>query len=176
MTRLAGVVWAACLLIGVTSQIASAQDFPMPAAAKGKLLFTGKTHLRNGGPACIGCHQISGIPFPNGGTLGPDLTGAYAKLGPTGTRSALQTLYFKVMTPIYAAHSLIPEEQVDLTAFLEQAGTKPTAGGTTPAIALAALILGGIFVGVTGLVWRGRVRSVRAAMVHRAKRRQGANS
>lgn len=138
------------------------------SAPHGEELFTGRIHLRNQGPACISCHRIAGLPFPNGGTLGPDLTGAYKKLGPQGTQSAMQTLYFKVMTPIYGAHPLFPDEQADLMAYLEQAESRPQSQWDTQIVLLAAVFLGAGFVVITGFVWRDRVRSVRRAMVERA--------
>lgn len=175
MFRSAVIIWAAFVITGLGPGIARAQNNPSAAASRGRRIFTGEMPLQNRGPACVSCHNISGLEFPGGGTLGPDLTGAYRKLGPNGTQSALQTLYFRVMTPIYTAHPLMPDEQIDLTAFLEQAGSRPASPGTTLTILLAAILLGAIFVGLTGLLWRGRVRSVRGTMVARAMRRQGAN-
>ncbi len=105
--------------------------------------------------------------------MGPDLTHAYKKLGPTGMQSAMQTLYFKVMTPIYTAHPLLPGEQTDLMAFLEQAESKPQSQWTTQIVLLAALLLGSVFVALTGFLWRHRVKSVRRALVKSATR-QGA--
>jgi len=174
MSRSVVAVWTACLISGLAPGIARAQTAASIAAQQGRRLFTGKAHLKNGGPACVSCHNIAGLEFPGGGTLGPDLTGAYRKLGPNGTQSALQTLYFRVMTPIYTAHPLMPDEQVNLAAFLEQASSQPAPPGNTGTILIAALILGAIFVGFTGLLWRDRVRSVRGAMVARAMRQQGA--
>ncbi len=177
MPRLADAALAACLISSLASGIAGAQSIPAGApgsSSRGERLFTGYDHFRNGGPACVSCHNIAGLDFPGGGTLGPDLTGAYQKLGPNGAQSALQTLYFRVMTPIYTAHPLMPDEQIDLVAFLEQAGSAASKG-TTGTILLAAIVLGAIFVGFTGLLWRDRVRSVRGAMVARAMRQQGAN-
>lgn len=177
MPRLAEAILAACLISFLASEIAGAQSIPTGArgsSVRGERLFTGLDRFHTGGPACVSCHNIAGLEFPGGGTLGPDLTGAYQKLGPNGTQSALQTLYFRVMTPIYTAHPLMPDEQIDLVAFLEQAGSRPAPQGTTMTILLAATALGAIFVGFTGLLWRNRVRSVRGAMVARAMRQQGA--
>ncbi|SRR5579871_2260671 len=177
MHRLADAVLAACLISFLASEIAGAQSIPTGArglSARGERLFTGLDRFHAGGPACVSCHNIAGLEFPGGGTLGPDLTGAYQKLGPNGTQSALQTLYFRVMTPIYTAHPLMPDEQIDLVAFLEQAGSRPVPQETTVPIILAAIALGAIFMGFTGLLWRNRVRSVRRAMVARAMRQQGA--
>jgi hypothetical protein len=141
--------------------------------SRGKLLFTGVTRLHNGGPACISCHSIAGLSFPNGGTLGPDLTRAYEKLGPRGTQSAMQTLYFRVMTPIYSAHPLDPGEQADLITFLQQAQAKSESQWNTQILLLASLLLSGILVALTGFLWRDRVKSVRQTLVDKASR-QGA--
>jgi len=100
--------------------------------------------------------------------LGPDLTRAYRKLGPRGTQSAMQTLYFQVMTPIYGVHPLVPEEQADLMAFLEQAESRQQSQWSTQIVLLAALLLGAAFVALTGFLWRDRVKSVRRALVQRA--------
>lgn len=176
MPRLADALLAACLISVLGLQMAAAQITPSAATgspAQGERLFTGTTHFRNDGPACVSCHSIAGLPFLDGGTLGPDLTHAYKKLGPTGAQSAMQTLYFKVMTPIYGVRPLFPDEQADLMAYLQQAESRAESQWNTEILLLAALGLGGIFVAITGFVWRDRVRSVRGALVQRATR-QGA--
>jgi len=132
-------------------------------------LFTGKTGFRNRGPACIACHSIAGLPFPNGGALAPDLTEVYKKIGPRGMRAAMQTLFFPVMTPIYSEHPLYPEEQADLVVFIEQAQKRPHTQSRTEVILLIALALAAIFVALTGFFGRHRVRSVRRALIHRAQ-------
>jgi mono/diheme cytochrome c family protein len=142
---------------------------------RGEQLFTGRIHFRNGGPACISCHTISGLSFLGGGTLGPDLTHAYAKLGPRGTEAAMQTLYFGVMTPIYSEHPVVPQEQADLIALLKQSEAIPQTKWSTQILILIAFLLGGVFVALTGFLWRDRVRSVRRALVDKA-RRQGVQS
>jgi mono/diheme cytochrome c family protein len=142
---------------------------------RGEQLFTGEVHFRNRGPACISCHTIAGLSFHDGGTLGPDLTHAYAKLGPRGTEAAMQTLYFGVMTPIYSEHPVVPQEQADLIALLMQSEAKPQTKWSTQILILIALLLGGVFVALTGFLWRDRVRSVRRALVDKA-RRQGVQS
>jgi mono/diheme cytochrome c family protein len=178
MPRLADAPLAACLLSFAALQIAGAQTIPAATGspARGERLFTGLDHFRNGGPPCVSCHSIAGLSFPGGGTLGPDLTHAYKKLGPIGTQSAIQTLYFKVMTQIYGPHPLFADEQADLMAYLEQAGARPQSQWSTPIILVAAVVLGAIFVAGTGFVWRDRVRSVRRTLVERAveRARQGA--
>lgn len=143
------------------------------SSSRGEALFTGRTQFRNRGPACISCHSIGGLSFPNGGTLGPDLTNAYTVLGQPGAQAAIHTLYFGVMTPIYDQHPLMPDEQSDLLAFLRESGTIKQPQWTTQILILVAIVLSGIFLILTAVVWRRRVRSVRGALVDRV-RRQGA--
>lgn len=176
MYRPALAIVAVWLMTGWTPPVAMAQQNSEAiegSDTRGERLFTGVTRLHNGGPACISCHSIAGLPFPNGGTLGPDLTRAYKKLGTRGTQSAMQTLYFRVMTPIYSAHPLAPGEQADLIAFLKQAESKPESQWNTQIVILAPLLLVGVLVALTGFLWRDRVKSVRQTLVDRATR-QGA--
>ncbi|MEB2361741.1 MAG: hypothetical protein HUU41_07880 [Bryobacteraceae bacterium] len=173
--RMLAAALVAVLPTAVWAQQAPSTDPAPTAVQRGAGLFTGKIPLRNQGPACVGCHTIAGLPFPNGGTLGPDLTDAYRKLGPEGTHAAMQTLYFRVMTPVYRAHTLTQNEQADLVAFLADAGSSPAPRWNTQILLLMGLGLAAVFVALTGLVWRDRVRSVRRALVLRATR-QGVRS
>jgi mono/diheme cytochrome c family protein len=143
---------------------------PAGSSSRGESLFIGRTHFLNRGPACISCHSIAGLPFPNGGTLGPELTHTYEKLGPAGTQAALQTLYFPTMIPVYREHQLAPQEQADVVAYFRAtaAEAKPQAQWTTQILILAAFVLGVIFVALTAFFWRKRVLSVRRALVARA--------
>lgn len=138
--------------------------------ARGRDFFTGKSAFQNGGLACIACHSAGGLSFPNGGTLGPDLTQTYSKLGPAGTEAAMQTLYFPTMIPVYRDHQLTPQEQADMVAFFKQtsAGGQAQTARTTQILILAAFVLGIIFVALTAFFWRKRVLSVRRALVERA--------
>lgn len=169
-------------LLPVTALAQQSQQQAAPggilgSAARGESLFTGRAAFRNGGPACISCHSIAGLTFPNGGTLGPDLTQTYTKLGPAGTRAAMQTLYFPTMIPVYRDHQLVSQEQADLVMFFKQttAETKPQSAWTTQILMLAAFVLSIIFVALTAFFWRKRVLSVRRALVARATG-QGARS
>ena len=138
------------------------------SASRGEALFVGRTRFQNRAPACISCHSVAGLSFPNGGTLGPDLTPVYEEFGEQGTQYAMQTLFFPAMVPIYNAHPLVPKEQADLVAFFKQAQAKPQSHWTTQVLILVAFLLGGVFVALTGFLWRNRVRSVRHALIDRA--------
>ena len=89
------------------------------SVAAGRALFLGTVRFQNGGPACSACHSVAGLAFPGGGTMGPDLTRAYSKMGPEGLNSALETLFFPAMTPLFAYRPLTLNERRNLAAFFE---------------------------------------------------------
>lgn len=161
---------------GLGQSVSSESAADTLAAQRGEALFSGRRPLHNGGPPCASCHAVAGLPFPNGGTLAPDLTGEYAKLGPQGIDVALETLFFPAMTPIYDTHSLTREERSDLGMFLEQASTKPPPHGITPVIVLIPICGGIVLLGITALVWRNRLRGVRKQLVAAARARGDAYS
>ncbi len=136
----------------------------MPAD-RGRDLFAGRVRFANGGPACGACHAISTLRFPNGGLVGPDLSGAYEMLGPDGVDATLQTLFFPTMQPIYGARQLNPDEQLALKAFLQQAGGTSPARRDTLAIASLALCGFAFLTGIAWFAWRRRLRGVRAELV-----------
>ncbi len=135
---------------------------------RGRRLFTGQIRMQNGGPPCGACHAIATVAFPNGGVLGPDLSGVYQMLGPEGTDAALQTLFFPTMLPIYQARPLTPPEQQALKAFLEQANGTSGAQQDTLVLAASAFVGFLILVGAAWLAWRRRLRGVRAPLVRHA--------
>ena len=162
---------AALLVVGA-AHVALAAPADGDAAA-GEALFVGRARTHNGGPSCASCHDAAGLPFPYGGNMGPDLTDEYSKLGPDGLRYALATLYFPAMNALFLHHPLTPAEQADLGAFFRSvADRRPIATAFAPLLiagfaGLVALVV------LTGLFGRGRIRSVRRALLARvAQERQ----
>ncbi len=143
------------------------------SASSGEALFTGAVRFRNGGPPCAECHSVSGLPFPGGGSFGPDLTRAYVKLGQTGLDATLQSLFFRAMTPIYDPRPLTPSEQSDLAAFLRAAGTRPGASASTPKVLAAACAGFVVLIVLTRVLGRDRIGSVRKNLVRRAAGARG---
>jgi len=139
------------------------------SAAQGEALFSGAVPLANRGPACIACHSAAGLRFPNGGTLGPDLTHVYSRMGPRGVLAALTTLYFPAMTPLYLRHPLAPPERRDLTAFLQQADTASPPRHATAFIAGMAGMLFLLLLGITARLGRTRLRGVRRRLLANAR-------
>lgn len=107
--------------------------------------------------------------------MGPDLTGAYAKLGPDGLNSALETLYFPAMISLFAYRPLTPDERRNLAAYFQRVnGQQP--GTSTPAIGAIALVGLLVLIAATGIAGRRRVRSVRKAMLERVRLQTGTHS
>ena len=104
--------------------------------------------------------------------MGPDLTGAYAKLGPDGLNSALETLYFPAMTPLFAYRPLTPDERRNLATYFESVNGQQS---RTPTRAIGAIALVGllILIAATGIAGRRRVRSVRKALLERLRLQAG---
>lgn len=185
--RAAITLVASLLVVCMSSELARAIG-PQPAAisqqqrpqatpaearagsvAEGAALFSGQTRFAGGGPACIACHSASGLPFPNGGTLGPNLTTAYRRMGAEGIESILTTLYFPTMYPLYKAHQLTPQERADLAAFLQYSSTQSARESTLPVFGLAALLFV-IFMLIIGYAGRDRLLHVRGNLVAQARR------
>ncbi len=134
------------------SQAASSQAEEQPTllaadtvgdAAKGRGIFTGSLTLKNGGAACISCHNVDGIAALGGGTVAKDLTGAYSNLGETGLTSVLETMPFPLMKAIYGARPLADDEVANLLSFLrETSDTQQPTSGRSPLIFIMIGIAG----------------------------------
>ncbi|HKW76537.1 MAG TPA: hypothetical protein VJN64_13495 [Terriglobales bacterium] len=124
--------------------------------------------MQNRGPACITCHTAGDLTFPAGGTMAPDLTHESSKLGPEGMHYALRTLYFPAMNALFLKHQLTPQEELDLSAFFEQTDQSKAEDRTTAIFAGAAFAGLVLLVAITWFLGRGRVYSVRKAMLQRA--------
>lgn len=85
-----------------------------PNATLGRQLFFGSEPFKNGGMACVACHAVAG----QGGNLGPDLTGAFAKMGETPLVSAIEKTSFKIMAPHYRWHPVTRQEALHLSKYL----------------------------------------------------------
>lgn len=139
----------------------------------GETLFQGTTRFANGGPPCAACHTSNNLPFPGGGTLGPNLTHEYSKIGLVGLQGVLQTLYFPTMTPLFANRPLTTQEQRRLFAFLKDADSKPTKGDPTAGFSLVSVVGCAALLVATWMAGRKRIRSVRRALLERAMQKRG---
>jgi len=137
----------------------------------GRAIFTGRRRLAAGGPSCLSCHTTADLGGLGGGTLAPDLTRVYERLGArqglTGWLGAPPT---PTMQSLFAARALTPDEVRTLVAYFEDAARQPGQAGRQGAVAFAmlglTLAIAGLF--VMDVSWRHRFRSVRRALVERA--------
>jgi hypothetical protein len=148
-----------CFLAGLSSAASAAEPARPPDARHGEALFVGSARLGAGGAPCLGCHGIAGHGLARAASFGPDLSGAYASLGPDGLESVLEDVVFPSMQPIYRGRPVTPRERADLVAFLGEVRSgaqAPQLGtGFKGGVALAmALFLGG----VVAIGRRGRAR------------------
>ncbi len=135
-------------------------------ASTGKDLFMGRTSLKNNGPACLACHNVSGIGLIGGGTVGKDLTGSYALMGEPGLTSILKTPPFPIMKEIISAKPLTDSEIANLVAFMKEAGSTPATSSQNSALFFILTAAGAIFVFVIfQFLWRRRLSNVRRSML-----------
>jgi mono/diheme cytochrome c family protein len=83
----------------------------------GGQLFEGRVALASGRTACISCHTLASRGAL-GGTLGPDLTSAWAKYRDRGLDQYLQRTCLSRRTGGGGRHTLTPSESLALRAFL----------------------------------------------------------
>lgn len=136
--------------------------------ARGDSLFQGIARFSTGGPACIGCHHTAALGWLGGGTLGPDLTQVYGKLG---GRKALSNWLASpgspTMQPLYASRPLDSEEILPLVAYLQSTETAHFTAGTNPDFNYLIIgLFGSIFLLVlSDIIWGGRLRNVRRSLL-----------
>ncbi len=181
--RLALVVFLAIFLIGCTTLSGPAsndhfpqggmdgiQASPVNDVGRGQDLFMGRLHLQNGGPPCMGCHNVDSNGILGGGALGPDLTNVSARRS-TSNLMAILASPGPIMKPIFSEHPLTAGEQADLLAFLQASAGKPKTNRElwVIAISLAGLLAAAV---LTQVVYRHRLLGVRKPFVERARSRK----
>lgn len=138
---------------------------------KGRDLFVGRTRLSGGAPACSSCHASARAGVFRNGSLGPDLTSVYARLGSRrGLKAWLSSPPTAVMGTVFGKHPLTPEEVDHLTAFFADNNTKFSDGGIFSGVALAfSGLLGAVLMlGALDVTWAGRLRKVREVLIEMA--------
>lgn len=159
------------------SQSAGAQvgtrPFTPADVAAGAAIFTGRQRLANRGPSCVSCHTVRGVGGLGGGQLAPDLTRVFERLGGRqGLTAWLGAPATPTMRSVFATRALAQAEIAPLVAYFEQSARQ---GGQDNRAGLTAFVVLGFGFAAAGLVvmdsaWKHRFRSVRRALVERAKR------
>lgn len=154
------------------AQPASAQEIAAGNIENGRKLFMGYAHFQNDGPPCMGCHSVGNNGLLGGGAMGPNLTNVSIRLSQDEIASILTnsgSTLSPVMQPIFTDHPLTASEQADLMAFLNASVGQPESNKEiwVFGISLAGFVAA---VGALGFIYRGRLRSVRRALVNQAQK------
>jgi mono/diheme cytochrome c family protein len=147
-----------------TPHLAGATEAAVGDPQLGAKLFTGIISFKKGGAPCLACHTVSGVAPLGGGSLGPELTGIYGRLGEAGLASLLATLPYPTMRPIFQTRPLTRTEQGDLTALFRVAAGRRSIDAI-PRITTFAVAGGMLLLLLAMLVWRKRLRNVRRAFM-----------
>jgi len=150
----------------------SARPFVPEDIAAGRRLFTGRTRFLKGGPSCNACHTVNKLDTLYGGTLGPDLSRVFGRIGGRKSLSAwLVAPGSAVMAPVYRRRPLESDEILSLVAFLEDCSST---GGVDESpsranFALIAFIGAGLCLGLFDFLWKSRFRAVRKPLVEKSE-------
>jgi len=144
---------------------------PAVGPESGRRLFAGAEKFRNGGPACIACHNMANIGAFGGGALGPDLTNIYGQYGEDGISSILSDLPFPTMMPIYEKKPLTSDEQANLLAFFKIA-ENDTAVSMDQKFLIAIIGGSALSMFLINFLWRKRLVSICKTMVKMSTKRE----
>lgn len=141
---------------------------------EGRSLFAGAQPLKNGGPACIGCHHVNSLGSLGGGRLGLNLTRAYARLeGRKGLSAWLVAPPSLTMSPVFKQHPIDEAEILPLVAFLknETEQDRPESASSMINFVLAGLVGAVMMLVVFDRIWNKRFRAVRRPLIDETYRR-----
>jgi mono/diheme cytochrome c family protein len=117
-------VWAyfgRCTELGGCLPVQSGPAWGLDASdedvAHGRALFLGERTFKRQGAACFACHNVRGEGLMGGGTLGPDLTFVYARLGEKNLTPLLAEMKTPLMQAVYGHAALEEDEQFQLKGY-----------------------------------------------------------
>lgn len=138
----------------------------------GRELFLGRTPLKNAGPSCISCHNVTGVAGLGGGQLGPDLTTVFERYE---GRKTLATWLTAPATPtmqsVYKNQPLDAEEVLPLVAYFQHTLQRSPEDPATTRLTFVLIGLGGtlLLLGFFDVIWGKRFRAVRRTLVQRKR-------
>ena len=151
----------------------SEQPFTANDVLTGTEIFLGKRKLSQAGPPCVSCHTLGSIGGFGGGRLGPDLTLVYQRLGGRKSLGAwLSAPATPTMQSVFRNHSLQSAEILPLLAVFENSSQQSQPANSSSQIKFVLVGFAGAVLGLAfmGWIWRGRIRTVRRALVSGAQR------
>lgn len=140
----------------------------------GREIFLGTQALAAGGPACVSCHSVKGIGVLAGGGLGPELSAVYERLsGRKGLATWLSAPATTTMQSVYKDQPLDAEADIlPLLAYFADLAQDPPQSSQASTLIFILLGLAGAAAALMmfDVLWRGRFRGVRRALVASSKR------
>lgn len=133
-----------------------ASDATQDEVERGRRLFEGSEAFAKGGAPCIGCHNVRGLGIAGGGTMGRDLTFAFARMGDKKLNPALKDMDFPMMRELYTQAPLAQDEQYAVKAYLwsvSRDGTPPHQDKDFVYLGVVGML---VALGFIGIVWGGR--------------------
>lgn len=150
-------------------QVVSDRELGPADVAAGEKIFTGRQALSAGGTACYSCHSVQGVGALGGGSLGPDLTKVFERLGGRkGLTAWLGAPATPTMQAAFGKHALEQGEIESLVAFFQAKAQH--AETPQPRQVFVGLGVAGACFALWGLntLWKRRLGGVRRAMVKKA--------
>ena len=144
----------------------------------GAALYEGTTSFKNGGPACVVCHNVDNNRVISGGYMGKDLTKIISSYGgvDAGAADTAKAMMLKssdmpspIMVEAYEGQELTESEVNDLVDFLVSADSKDVVPSNSSAGFVISSIIGAgvLFVLLTFLGKRRKKESVNQAIYDR---------
>ncbi len=137
----------------------------------GRAYYQGTERLKNGGAACISCHDLGGMGMFGGGRLGPDLTKVYERYEDRKKLAAwLSAPATATMLPTFRAHPMEIEEILPLVAYFEHTAQNEQESDSNAVLVFILLGVGGAACCLLlfNRIWAWRFRGVRGPLVQRA--------
>lgn len=138
-------------------------DTLQPYIEEGRNLFTGKTRLDNGGPACLSCHSLNDSELPvSGGTLAINITGFGSLPSDALEERILESPFphMTIMKSAYVNHPVTQQEANKLIAYLKNVSEQQPVDS---ALLMAGnnflwmgIVLSLLILGLIGVNWRRR--------------------
>jgi len=94
-------------------------DFNSPEIKTGKDLYFGDKTFKNGGQACVYCHNLKEATSWEREKLGPPLDEAVKDISKAKLIASLVNSHWLVMKTVYKDKPITESEAIDLVAYLE---------------------------------------------------------
>jgi mono/diheme cytochrome c family protein len=151
----------------------SERPFTRKDVQRGREIFLGMRRLTEGGPACVSCHSVKGIGVLAGGGLAPELSAVYERLsGRKGLATWLSAPATTTMQSVYENQPMDATADIlPLLAYFADLAQDPPESSQASTLIFILLGLAGAAATlmIFDVLWKGRFRGVRKALVESSR-------